>query len=165
MRSIADAGPVVDVGEMLKVMMNDVVMRASVGDRCTQRDAYLQELDRVLDLMSGFSLTDLFPASRLSRAIGARALRATWEVHRRIHSIMDAMISDHRRAMEGEEENDAGREQRADILTTLLRFERDGGIGGVALTNENICGVLFVSHHAPVPLVTKTVPRFKFGPQ
>lgn len=69
MRSIADAGPVVDVGEMLKVMMNDVVMRASVSDRCTQRDAYLQELDRVLDLMSGFSLTDLFPASRLSRAI------------------------------------------------------------------------------------------------
>ncbi|KAM3336041.1 hypothetical protein ACQJBY_030172 [Aegilops geniculata] len=142
-RSVAGTSPVINVGEMLKVMMNDVVMRASVGDRCAQRGAYLEELDRVLDLMSGFNLIDLFPASRLARAIGGRALGATWEVHRRIHSIMDAMITDHRTAMEGEEDNDAGREQRGDILTTLLRFQRDGGIGGVALTNENISGVLF----------------------
>uniref|UniRef100_A0A8R7U2V4 Uncharacterized protein n=2 Tax=Triticum urartu TaxID=4572 RepID=A0A8R7U2V4_TRIUA len=141
--SVAGAGRIVNVGDMLKVMMNDVVMRASVGDRCVQRDAYLEELDRVLDLMSGFNLIDLFPASRLARAIGGRALGATWEVHRRIHSIMDAMISDHRTAMEGEDDNDAGCEQRGDILTTLLRFQRDGGIGGVALTNEKISGVLF----------------------
>ncbi|XBI68696.1 hypothetical protein VPH35_047865 [Triticum aestivum] len=141
--SVAGAGRIVNVGDMLKVMMNDVVMRASVGDRCVQRDAYLEELDRVLDLMSGFNLIDLFPASRLVRAIGGRALGATWEVHRRIHSIMDAMISDHRTAMEGEDDNDAGCEQRGDILTTLLRFQMDGGIGGVALTNENISGVLF----------------------
>ena len=150
MLSVAGAGRIVNVGDMLKVMMNDVVMRASVGDRCVQRDAYLEELDRVLDLMSGFNLIDLFPASRLVRAIGGRALGATWEVHRRIHSIMDAMISDHRTAMEGEDDNDAGCEQRGDILTTLLRFQMDGGIGGVALTNENISGVLFVSHQSPL---------------
>ncbi|XP_037410571.1 ent-isokaurene C2/C3-hydroxylase-like [Triticum dicoccoides] len=124
-------------------MMNDIVMRASVGDRCAQLDAYLEELDMVLDLMSGFNLIDLFQASRLTRAIGGQPLRATWELHRRIHSIMDAMINNHRTAMEGEEDNDASREQRGDILTTLLQFQRDDGIGVVALTHENISGVLF----------------------
>ncbi|VAH85603.1 hypothetical protein VPH35_056215 [Triticum aestivum] len=131
------------VQEEEAVMMNDVVMRASVDDRCTQQGAYLRELDKVLDLMSGFNLIDLFPTSCLARAIGGQALRATWEVHRRIHSIMDAMISDHRTAMEDEEDNDVGREQRGDILTTLLCFQRDNEIGGVALTNENMSDILF----------------------
>ena len=57
---------------------------------------------------------------------------------------MDAMISDRKAAME----SDAGAEsvERGDILTILLRFQRDGGMGGgVMLTNENISGVLFVS--------------------
>ena len=130
--------------------MNDVVMRASVDDRCTQQGAYLRELDKVLDLMSGFNLIDLFPTSCLARAIGGQALRATWGVHRRIHSIMDAMISDHRTAMEDEEDNDVGREQRGDILTTLLYFQRDNEIGGVALTNENMSDILFVSHQSPL---------------
>jgi hypothetical protein len=95
--------------------------------------------------MSGFNLTDLFPTSRLAKALGGRALKATWEVHRRIHAIMEAMISDHKAAMESEGD-DAGSDERGDILTILLRFQRDGGMGGgITLTNENISGVLFVS--------------------
>ncbi|XP_044444830.1 dolabradiene monooxygenase [Triticum aestivum] len=140
-RSVADAGALVDVGERVKVMMNDVIMRVSVGDRCQQRALYLKELDRAIDLMSGFNLTDLFPTSRLARVLGSRSLRATWEVHGRIQSIMDAMVHEHKMAM-GSEEASAGHE-REDILTTLLRFQRDGGMGGIALTNENVSGVLF----------------------
>ncbi|KAM0907488.1 hypothetical protein ACQ4PT_016031 [Festuca glaucescens] len=144
-RSVAAGGAVVNVGEMAKVMMNDVIMRVSVGDRCSQRAAYLEELDRVLDLMSGFNLTDLFPTSRLAKALGGRALKATWEVHHRIHAIMEAMISDHKAAMESEgDDAGAGSDERGDILTILLRFQRDGGMGGgVTLTNANISGVLF----------------------
>uniref|UniRef100_A0A453T2D7 Cytochrome P450 71D7 n=3 Tax=Aegilops tauschii subsp. strangulata TaxID=200361 RepID=A0A453T2D7_AEGTS len=140
-RSVADAGALVDVGERVKVMMNDVIMRVSVGDRCQQRALYLKELDRAIDLMSGFNLTDLFPTSRLARVLGSRSPRATWEVHGRIQSIMDAMVHEHKMAM-GSEEASAGHE-REDILTTLLRFQRDGGMGGIALTNENVSGVLF----------------------
>jgi hypothetical protein len=134
-----------------------------VGDRCAQRAAYLEELDRVLDLMSGFNLTDLFPTSRLAKALGGRALKATWEVHHRIHAIMEAMISDHKVAMESEGDNaDAGGDQRGDILTILLRFQRNGGMGGgVTLTNANISGVLFVSQPPLVPLL----PTWIYTPQ
>ncbi|EMS53728.1 5-epiaristolochene 1,3-dihydroxylase [Triticum urartu] len=135
--------------ERVKVMMNDVIMRVSVGDRCQQRELYLEELDRGLGVLSGFNLTDLFPTSRLARALGGRSLRAAWEVRERIQSILDAMVEDHKRAMESEEATAAGAgHENEDILTTLLRFQRDGGMGGIALTNENVNGILFVSHSA-----------------
>ncbi|KQK12900.1 ent-isokaurene C2-hydroxylase [Brachypodium distachyon] len=152
-RSVAGAGgSAVNVSERMKVMMNDIIMRVSVGDRCRQRDAYLEELDRMLDLMSGFNLTDLFPTSRLARVLGGGSLKAAWAAHQRMHSIRDATIRDHKSAMDSELEEleaapapSAGHDadEREDILTTLLRLQRDGGIGGIAITNENICGVLF----------------------
>ncbi|KAI4985124.1 hypothetical protein ZWY2020_017754 [Hordeum vulgare] len=145
-RSVADAGAgaTVNVSERVKVMMNDVIMRVSVGDRCQQRALYLEELDRGMGVLSGFNLTDLFPTSRLARALGGGSLRAAWEVRERIQSILDAMIVDHKRAMETEEADAAGAgHESEDILTTLLRFQRDGGTGGITLTNENVNGVLF----------------------
>ncbi|KQJ82738.1 hypothetical protein BRADI_5g10720v3 [Brachypodium distachyon] len=127
---------IVDVGEKMNVMMNDVIMRVS--------EAFLEELGKAVVLMSGFNLTDLFPASRLARALGGGTLRVATEVHGRMDSIIDDMIVDHKRAMDGDDAQDdhAGRE-REDILTTLLRFQRDGGMmGGVTLTDENVRGVL-----------------------
>lgn len=135
---------IVDVGEKMNVMMNDVIMRVSVGDRCRQQEAFLEELGKAVVLMSGFNLTDLFPASRLARALGGGTLRVATEVHGRMDTIIDDMIVDHKRAMDGDDAQDdhAGRE-REDILTTLLRFQRDGGMmGGVTLTDENVRGVL-----------------------
>jgi cytochrome P450 len=153
--SISPLGPVVvNVSEMVKVMMNNVIMRVSVGDRCEQRAVYLEELDRGLGIMSGFNLSDLFPTSRLARALGGGTLRAALEVRERIQSIVDAMVRDHKRAMESLEAADVGGHEREDILTTLLRFQRDGGMG-ITLTNENVNGVLFVSNHnSPPPTST-----------
>ncbi|KAF7098340.1 LOW QUALITY PROTEIN: hypothetical protein CFC21_100088 [Triticum aestivum] len=146
-RSVADAG------ERVKVMINDVIMRVSVGDRCQRRALYLEELDRAIDRMSGFNLTDLFPTSRLARVLGSRSLRATLEVHGRIQSIMDAMVHEHKMAMESEEAS-AGHE-REDILSTLLQFQRDGGMG-ITLTNENVRGVLFASFFRGVETTATT---------
>ncbi|XP_047056095.1 zealexin A1 synthase-like [Lolium rigidum] len=132
-------GPVpVRVDEVVKAMMNNVFTRISVGVFCPQWEAYLEALDRATGLMSGLSLTDLFPASRLARALRGGSLR---EARRRIQSIADAMIREHKTAMEREEEaGDAGRDvPTEDILTTLLRLQSNGG---VTLTNESVSGIL-----------------------
>lgn len=67
-------------------------------------------------------------------------------MQRRMHGIMEDMIRDHKRAMDTElqepEATGHDADEREDILTTLLRFQRDGGIGDIALTNENVSGVL-----------------------
>uniref|UniRef100_A0ACD5XDR1 Uncharacterized protein n=1 Tax=Avena sativa TaxID=4498 RepID=A0ACD5XDR1_AVESA len=160
------------VGETVKPITNVVFSRVSLGDWCPQWEAYLEELDKATGLMSaGLSLTDLFPTSRLARTLGGRSqMRARQEAHRRIQSTVDAMIREHKTAMEKTEEeadDDGGSDvpsdestyepltpwtwrgpsaasadvPREDILTTLLRLQSNGG--GVALTNESVSSILF----------------------
>lgn len=147
-RSVAasQAWPLVNVSEHVRVMMNDVAMRTAVGGRCPQQEEYLEELDKAVRLLAGFNLVDLFPGSRLARALSGGSLRAIQVSHERIHCIMDAMIQDHLRAMEGRGTvaGEAPSEREEDLLDVLLRLQRDGGLG-ITLTTEIISAVLFVS--------------------
>ncbi|CAD6234789.1 unnamed protein product [Miscanthus lutarioriparius] len=139
-RSVAATSPpVVNVSERVKVLANDVLMRCAVGDRCPMRDEYIAELDEALRLLAGFNLVDLFPGSRLARALGAGALRAAREVHDKVHSIVQAIIQDHASKAAN---NDGEGSEDDDILDVLLRLQRDGGLETV-LTTEVVCAVLF----------------------
>ncbi|KAM0907515.1 hypothetical protein ACQ4PT_016037 [Festuca glaucescens] len=152
-------GPVlVDVNEVVKDMMNAVFTRVAIGDRCLHRAAYLKELGRAMNHMSGFNLADLFPTSRLAWALGGGFLRV--RARGRIQSVVDAMIRDHKTPMESEEETDGRRE---DMLTTLLRFQ-GGNVSGVTLTNENVSDILFVSqpHLPPVCIIMYATNRLVF---
>ena len=157
-RSIATAAAsssspaVVNVSERVKVLMNDVLMRCAVGDRCPMRDEYIAALDEALRLLAGFNLVDLFPRSRLAGALGAGALRAAREVHDRVHRIVQAIIHDHAsKAANNDGEGSGDDDDDDDILDVLLRLQRDGGLETV-LTTEVVCAVLFVSHvTSPLP--------------
>ncbi|KAG0531065.1 hypothetical protein BDA96_05G241900 [Sorghum bicolor] len=148
-RSIATAAAsssspaVVNVSERVKVLMNDVLMRCAVGDRCPMRDEYIAALDEALRLLAGFNLVDLFPRSRLAGALGAGALRAAREVHDRVHRIVQAIIHDHAsKAANNDGEGSGDDDDDDDILDVLLRLQRDGGLETV-LTTEVVCAVLF----------------------
>jgi cytochrome P450 len=140
------------VGVLAKAKTNSFYLRVLLGDRRPQWEAYLEELDRAAGLMSGLSLTDLFPASRLARALRGGSLR---EARRRIQSIADAMIREHKTAMEREDEaGDVGHDAPTeDILTTLLRLQSNGG---VTLTNESVSGILFVSQPHLANILSRT---------
>ncbi|ONM34372.1 5-epiaristolochene 13-dihydroxylase [Zea mays] len=140
-RSVDAASPppfLVNVSERVKALMNDVLMRCAVGDTCRMRDEYIAELDEALRLLAGFNLVDLFPGSRLARALGAGSLRAAREVHGRVHRIVQAIIQDH--ASKAADDGAGSRDE--DILDVLLRLQRDGGLETV-LTTQVLCGVLF----------------------
>ncbi|CAO2195936.1 unnamed protein product [Urochloa humidicola] len=138
----ASPAAAVDIGERIKVLMNDILMRCAIGDRCPMRDEYIAELDAALRLLAGFNLIDLFPTSRLARMLGAGSLRAAREVHERLHRITHAIIEYHEtnKRAAGAAADDDGR--REDIIDLLLRFQRDGGLG-ITLTTQVISGVLF----------------------
>ena len=148
-RAVAAASPAaVNVSERVKVLTNDILMRCAVGDRCPMRDEYIPELEAALELMAGFNLIDLFPASWLARTLGAGSLRAAREVHDRLHRITHAIIEYHESRGVGvagaATDDGAGNSRREDILDMLLRFQKDGGLG-ITLTTEVLSGVLFVS--------------------
>ncbi|KAG2552354.1 hypothetical protein PVAP13_9KG423300 [Panicum virgatum] len=146
-RAVAAASPAaVNVSERVKVLTNDILMRCAVGDRCPMRDEYIPELEAALELMAGFNLIDLFPASWLARTLGAGSLRAAREVHDRLHRITHAIIEYHESRGVGvagaATDDGAGNSRREDILDMLLRFQKDGGLG-ITLTTEVLSGVLF----------------------
>uniref|UniRef100_A0A0D9YK79 Cytochrome P450 n=1 Tax=Oryza glumipatula TaxID=40148 RepID=A0A0D9YK79_9ORYZ len=93
--SSASASSAVNVSELVKIMTNDITMRAIIGDRCPQREEYLEALDKAMDLLAGFNLVDLFPGSPLARVLGGRSLRTTKRVHQKLHQITDAIIQSH----------------------------------------------------------------------
>ena len=150
-RAAAAASPAaVNVSERVKVLTNDILMRCAVGDRCPMRDEYIPELEAALEVMAGFNLIDLFPASWLARTLGAGSLRAAREVHDRLHlhRITHAIIEYHESRGVGvagaATDDGTGKSRREDILDMLLRFQKDGGLG-ITLTTEVLSGVLFVS--------------------
>uniref|UniRef100_A0A0D9VAH3 Cytochrome P450 n=1 Tax=Leersia perrieri TaxID=77586 RepID=A0A0D9VAH3_9ORYZ len=144
----ASSSAVVDVSDLVKIMANDIIMRVMIGDRCPQREEYLEALDKTMDLLAGFNLVDLFPNSSLARLLGARSLRATKRVHAKLHQITDAIIRGHGiKDTVGDDkkrrDNNRGtRYECVGILDDLLRFQRDGGLG-IKLTKEIVSAVLF----------------------
>ncbi|KAK3132132.1 hypothetical protein QOZ80_6AG0516330 [Eleusine coracana subsp. coracana] len=73
----------VNVSEKVRLMMNDIIMRAILGNRSPQREAYVHEMGSALKLLAGFNLIDLFPALRPAKVIGGRSLREARQVHAR----------------------------------------------------------------------------------
>ncbi|KAF8687138.1 hypothetical protein HU200_042802 [Digitaria exilis] len=100
--------PAVNVSALLATYVTDAVVRAVVGDRIRDRDAFLEKLDEGVKVAAGFSLADVFPSSRLAPAFSGAARRARAH-HREMTKLMDGVIEEHRKrraAGAGNEEED-----------------------------------------------------------
>ncbi|KAL6637393.1 hypothetical protein ACP70R_024965 [Stipagrostis hirtigluma subsp. patula] len=126
-------GPVVDLGERMCHMVNDVVVRTAIGGRCKHREEYLRELDEAVRLTGGFNLADLYPSSRLVRRFSAAA-RDMARSQRNMYRIIESII--HERAVTPTPEREE------DFLGILLRLQKEGGLP-FRLTNETLSTVIF----------------------
>ncbi|CAL5041761.1 unnamed protein product [Urochloa decumbens] len=114
----------VNVSALLARYVTDAIVRAVVGDRIGDRDAFLEKLDEGVKVAAGFSLADAFPSSRLARALSGAARRARAH-HSEMTRLMDGVIEEHaqRRAAAG-----AGNDEEEDLLDVLLRVRKDGNL-------------------------------------
>uniref|UniRef100_A0A0E0LDW1 CUE domain-containing protein n=1 Tax=Oryza punctata TaxID=4537 RepID=A0A0E0LDW1_ORYPU len=116
----------VNVSSLVARYVTDAVVRAVVGDRISDRDAFLERLEEGVKVAAGFTLADVFPSSRLARALSGAARRA--EAHsREMTRLMDGVIEEHcqRRAAAAAGWPD---EEDEDLLDVLLRIQKDGGL-------------------------------------
>ncbi|KAK1683953.1 hypothetical protein QYE76_044801 [Lolium multiflorum] len=118
--SLVSEAPV-NVSPLISTFVADAVMSAVVGDRIGNRDAFLEGLNEGLQVAVGFSLPDLFPSSRLARALSGTARRVD-AVVRKMVRLMDGVIEEKRaRSAAGGDGDDQ------DLLNVLLRIHADGG--------------------------------------
>ncbi|CAL4926107.1 unnamed protein product [Urochloa decumbens] len=127
-------GYVVDLGEAICRMVNDVVVRTAIGGRCGRRDEFLRELDEAVRLTGGFNLADLYPTSPLVRRL-SKAARDMERCQKKVYDIIESIIHERAVTRMPEEEED-------DLLGVLLRLQREGGLQ-FDLTNEIISTVIF----------------------
>jgi hypothetical protein len=138
----ASGGAVVNLSEEICRMMNDVVVRTAIGDRCKHRDEFLHELHELVRLAGGFNLADLYPSSWLVRrfSIAARDMRRS---QKNVYRIIESIIHERKVAtlVPAEREED-------DLLGVLLRLQREGGLQ-FPLTDGVVSTVILVSSIDP----------------
>ncbi|XP_051202822.1 desmethyl-deoxy-podophyllotoxin synthase [Lolium perenne] len=125
----ASPGTAVNLSELLWAYAADSSVRAIVGSRFKDRDAFMEILQRGLKLFAGMSLPDLYPSSRLAMLVSRTPGRMR-QHRQQIAAFMDAVVQEHQenRAAAGEEE---------DLLDVLLRIQQEGGLQ-FPLTTANI---------------------------
>ncbi|KAM3278727.1 hypothetical protein ACQJBY_046156 [Aegilops geniculata] len=142
LRSLADEcarsrsdGAVIEIGERLARVVNDVVVRSAIGSRCARREEFLHELDESAKLTAGSSLSDLFPSSTLARWLGS-GLRKAEQCNRNARDILSDIIRERVEGGQG-----SGGDGEDDLLGVLLRVQKDGGVK-CALTTDIIITVV-----------------------
>ncbi|CAM0946786.1 unnamed protein product [Alopecurus aequalis] len=127
----ATAAHPVEMRARLSVLILDTTFRAVMGDRCKQRDLFL-ELDTFVRLATGFNPVDLWPSSWLARRLSG-SLRRAEENHTAVSGIINNIIEEHLERSKG------GGAEAEDMLDVLLKIHKDGVIDMLAVQ-----GLIFV---------------------
>ncbi|KAF7020041.1 unnamed protein product [Triticum aestivum] len=133
----ASTGATLNVSQKVAALSNDVVARAVFGGKFSQQEDFIHASNRIMDLLGGFFLIDLFPSSRLVRWLSSeeRRVRSSRDVMQRI--ITD--IIGERKAVRAAGNGGTCDEGLLDVL--LTRQEEDSLES--PLTTEMITTVLF----------------------
>ncbi|VAH10602.1 unnamed protein product [Triticum turgidum subsp. durum] len=117
----AAAARPVDMRVLLAALVADSTVRAVLGDRCRERDAFLRALDRSMQLAAGFNPADLWPSSRLAARLSS-AVRRAQECRDTVYGILDGVVREHLERMGG------GGGHDEDLLYVLLRIQKEGAL-------------------------------------
>lgn len=121
-------------------------MRAIIGSRFRDRDAYLRLLQEGIKIMPGMTLPDLFPSSRLARLVSTVPGRLKRH-GRRMREFIDTIIEEHQQSRISRGDDD----QEEDLLDVLLRLQKEVDFQ-YPLTNDNIKNILLVNDLSTPPI-------------
>ncbi|KAM3399570.1 hypothetical protein ACQJBY_004772 [Aegilops geniculata] len=136
---VATLEPVVNLSELLAAYLTDTTVHMIMGGQFTEQETLLRHVDEAVGIVSGVALPDLFPSSRLARALSTTLHSA--EVFREAFlALMGHAIDDHlesRRSASSSEQV-----EQEDIIDVLLRVQGEGNLEP-PLTMNNIKAVVF----------------------
>lgn len=125
---------------MLAAYLTDTTVHMIMGGQFTEQDTLLRHVDEAVGIVSGVTLPDLFPSSRLARALST-TLRRAGVFREAFLALMGHAIDDH---LESRRTASSEQVHQEDIVDVLLRVQGEGNLQP-PLTMNNIKAVLFVS--------------------
>ncbi|EAZ02036.1 hypothetical protein OsI_24071 [Oryza sativa Indica Group] len=131
-----DQPPPVNVSWQIAGALTDLTLRAIMGECGFRwREEFLETLGEAQRKASRFGVADLFPSSRLLRAVGSTAVRDVRALNAKLFELVDRAIEQHREAAAttaaGGDHDDGGDDDARDdnecLLNTLMRIQKEGG--------------------------------------
>ncbi|KAJ1275070.1 hypothetical protein BS78_05G107900 [Paspalum vaginatum] len=136
----AGAGAAVNLTKMISKMINDIIVRESVGTRCKYQDEYLDAFTTGVRQTSTMAIADLFPSSRLMQVLGSTP-RKVLSCRNRIQHIFERIMAEATEAMDaGDGQAVAGKNEG--FLNILLRLQKERSTP-IPLTNDSIVAIMF----------------------
>ncbi|XP_051133930.1 salviol synthase-like [Andrographis paniculata] len=126
-------GSVINLSERIESTLFSALVKASVGKIANKEGILVSTIKESVDLVSGFSVVDMYPSIKLLRLISGMK-RKVKPMHAKIDAILQEIIDDHKVAI-GESK------LREDFVDVLLKFNDAGS--DLYLTIDNIKAVLF----------------------
>ncbi|CAL1414631.1 unnamed protein product [Linum trigynum] len=110
-------------------LSNRVVSRATIGTKLGKEEEseFFLVMQEIMKAFGGFTLSDVFPSSRLLGLIGGTERRLK-ELHREVDVMLQRFIDDHvarRSAEKGDDEEEEAEDQ--DLVDVLLNYTREHG--------------------------------------
>uniref|UniRef100_A0A0E0KG00 Cytochrome P450 n=1 Tax=Oryza punctata TaxID=4537 RepID=A0A0E0KG00_ORYPU len=119
-------GEPVNVRRLIGGPMTDLSLRAIMGECFSGREEFLETLGEAAEKCSGFGVADLFPSSRLLRAVGTMStVRDVKLLSAKLYEMVGRAIEQHQ-----EHADDDAHGDRECLLSTLMRIQKEGHVCG-----------------------------------
>ncbi|CAN6194055.1 unnamed protein product [Urochloa humidicola] len=118
-------GKLVNITERVATLVANSALRAMMGERFRRREELLECITQAIKIATGFNIGDLFPSSRLVRAIDGTGRKAQ-AIQRKLFELVDDAVEQHRERRSGQSATDSEDE---DMLDVFLRIQEEGGLG------------------------------------
>lgn len=148
-------GGLVDLSECVARLVSDSALRAIMGDQFRWRDEFLDTVAMTYKKATGFRIADLFPSSRVMRALSGTVAEAK-QYNAKLFDLVDRAIHQHEeRKMEAAVADSDTTKQTPDLLDVLLNIHKEDDPAS-SLTTASIKAVILVSTSQAVPCTLKS---------
>lgn len=139
-KSIASQkGSVVNLSKMIYSLTYSIIARSAFGKRSKYHDEYMVLMDRIVKLMSGFSIVDLYPSVKILETItGLKGKLET--IQKQVDAVLESVILEHKQRTADQTTGGAGE----DLVDVLLKIQKSGEY---SLSDNNVKGAIYVSKH------------------
>lgn len=134
------SGSPINLSEHIYALTYGILTRSVFGKKLKQQEALISLINEALGISGGFSLTDLYPSSKLVAFLSG--LRPKLEkIHERFDVMLDDIIEEHKAQQVGKGKVDVNHHLLFDVL---LKLQEHGNLE-LPLTMDNIKAIILVS--------------------
>ncbi|KAK6158775.1 hypothetical protein DH2020_006089 [Rehmannia glutinosa] len=145
---MASSGAPLDLTDRIFTMTSSITCRAAFGKVCRDKDQLIEMFKEGITLVSGFDVSDLYPSSKVLKAISWNRVKLL-KMRRKLDLILDDIIDEHRRnratiAADNEitEKRGNGEFGNEDLVDVLLRVKESGELES-PITDDNVKAVIY----------------------